>query len=158
MDPLSRVEHLLGAVETWPTHIIMCLFVEDPTDLSVRAVSEFMYGNRVPVRQAIEYFIACNGGRSWYVNNTVYEWYYIFDKNPCDLHKAEYYSMRLNTMAWLNGEACAQDELVQDMCRQVCECGMEGRGCERLIQIGICNVRSGLGNDRPEPTHPLYRV
>jgi hypothetical protein len=42
MDPLSRVEEYLSAVESWPTYIIQQMNVEEPSDRSVREVAEFM--------------------------------------------------------------------------------------------------------------------
>jgi hypothetical protein len=49
IDPLSVVEEHLGAMETWPTSIILHKFVEDLSEHSVREVAEFMCGNDVPI-------------------------------------------------------------------------------------------------------------
>jgi len=152
MDPLSVVEQYLGAVETWPTTVIMNMMVENPTAPSVCAISAFMYGNRVPLSEAIRCFQACNGGRSRYVNKKMHEWYCIFDRNPYRRHKAQYYNIQLKAMVWLNGKACKQDELVYGGLPLVPECGMEGTGCECLIRVAIGNVREGRGNERPDPT------
>ena len=46
MDPLSAVEDILGDVESWPTCIILDIFVVKPTTLSVQNVAAFMYGKR----------------------------------------------------------------------------------------------------------------
>lgn len=68
MDPLSAVEnHLRAAVDTWPTFIITQLYVEEPSKGSLRDVATFMYGNRVPLRLAVECFKACNGAQALYV-------------------------------------------------------------------------------------------
>ena len=85
------------------------------------------------------------------------DWYSIFDRHPYRLHMAQYYSTKLKVVMWINGKACEQDEPVQAMDRPASKCGVEGTGCENLVLMGICNVRSGLGNDKPDPTHPMYR-
>ena len=69
---------------------------------SVRVVSAFMYGNRVPLSNAIRCFQACNGGRLLFIDITMHEWYFIWDRNPYKLHKEEDYSVELMTMAWIN--------------------------------------------------------
>lgn len=75
MDPLSVLERHLGPVETWPTHVIMYMFVEDPTDRSAKTVAEFLYGNCIPIRQAIECPIACNSEWLCYAVEKMHEWF-----------------------------------------------------------------------------------
>jgi hypothetical protein len=54
VDPLSRVEQLLGATitEAWTLMIIEQLFMDEPTDTTVRNTATFMYGNGVPIQLA----------------------------------------------------------------------------------------------------------
>ena len=57
MDPLSAVEDILGDVESWPTCLILDIFVVKPNTISVQNVAAFMYGNGVLVGKAVDYFI-----------------------------------------------------------------------------------------------------
>ena len=55
MDPLKTVEDILGDVESWPTYIIY-MFLVEPNTISIKKVAAFMYGNAVPVTNAINCF------------------------------------------------------------------------------------------------------
>src|SRR5215510_5306035 len=81
MDPLSAVERYLGAVETWPTVVLKCMFVEEPCERSILVVTKYFYCNNVPVDEAALCFTACNGGRSRYVAATVRGLYKLFRPN-----------------------------------------------------------------------------
>jgi hypothetical protein len=93
MDPLSRVEQFLDAAITdaWPSMIIEQLFMDEPTDITMRHVASFMRGNGFPIMLANNCFNACNGMYHCYVDEKFNEWYYIYDRNPYKYHKAKYY-------------------------------------------------------------------
>jgi hypothetical protein len=74
-----------------------------------------------------------------FVEEKMHEWYYIWDRNPYKLHKAQYYSMHLKAMVWINGRACDQLELVKTNL-QVEDFGLELAGCVKLIQCAIDNI------------------
>jgi hypothetical protein len=76
MDSLSRVEQFLGVAITdaWPSMIIEQLFVDEPTDTTLRHVVTFMHGNGVPIQLAIDCLNACNGMEQWYVEERLHEW------------------------------------------------------------------------------------
>ena len=61
MYSLSTVEDILGNVESWPNSIIIDIIVTKPNATSVQNVAAFMYGNGVPVKKAVDYFVACIG-------------------------------------------------------------------------------------------------
>ena len=59
MDPLSKVENILGDVESWPSSIIIDLFITKTCTLSVIHVAAFMYGNNIPVEKPWTVFCVC---------------------------------------------------------------------------------------------------
>jgi hypothetical protein len=89
MDPLRRLEQFLGAAITdaWPSTLYEQLFMDKPTDTTLRHVETFMYDKGIPIQMAIDCFNACNGMQPWYVEDKFHEWYYIYDRNPCKFHK-----------------------------------------------------------------------
>jgi len=146
-DPLSIVENRLGSVQTWPTYVITYMFAEDPTMPSVRMVAAFMYGNNVPLREAIECYQACNGGRLRFIDESMHEWYYIWDRSWCKWHMEAYYSVEIRAMAWINGKTSEGVEPCSTAA-PVVYFGVEPSCCARLIQGAIDNVREGRGNAR----------
>jgi len=54
MDTLSAVENILGDGDTWPTCIIVDIFITKPNTISVLNVAAFMYGNNVHVEKAVD--------------------------------------------------------------------------------------------------------
>jgi hypothetical protein len=151
MDPLSRVEEYLGAVESWPTYIIQQMIVEEQSERSVREVAEFMYGKGVPFELAVECFDACNGGCVLFVEEEMHSLYEEANSDPFMLHKTRYYSIQL---AWINGWACNQLEPVETNA-QVRYFGLEPAGCVKMIQSVIDNVREGRSNERTSSLRPL---
>jgi hypothetical protein len=39
---------VLGKIDTWPTTILNCLFVDAPTLSNIKSVAAFFYGNGIP--------------------------------------------------------------------------------------------------------------
>jgi len=91
MDPLKAVEDFLGDMESWPTYVIYNIFVDESNPSSVKKIAAFMYGNVIPIGSTVKCCNACNGLKSCYVAKSMYEWFFIWDRNPCKSHKAEYY-------------------------------------------------------------------
>jgi hypothetical protein len=52
MSTMKWVEEIVGGVESWPTYMILNMFVCPPTEHSMKKVAAFMYGNGVPVEMA----------------------------------------------------------------------------------------------------------
>ena len=90
MDPLSAVEDILGDMEYWPACLILDIFVVKPNTLSVQNVAPFMYGNGVPVENAVDCFIVCIGLDSYYASCAMKDWYSIWDNQPYTSHFARY--------------------------------------------------------------------
>jgi hypothetical protein len=77
------------------------------------------------------------------------------NSDPDVLYKVWYYSMRLKTMAWINGWACDRSEMVETNA-QVNDFGLEPAGCVKMVQGLIDNVREGRSNERRSPLRPLF--
>jgi hypothetical protein len=102
MDSLSVMEDHLGDVEIRPTCIMLHMFVEKPSVHNVKNVAAFMYSNDVPVDIAVLCFNACNGAKHNFVRERINEWYYVLNRYPYKSHKAEYCSICLKSMVWVN--------------------------------------------------------
>src|SRR5215468_3831035 len=81
MYPLSAVERYLGAVETCPTAVLKCMFIDEPSERSILVVTKYFYFSGVPVVEASLCFTSCNGGHSRYVAATVRQLYNLFHPN-----------------------------------------------------------------------------
>jgi hypothetical protein len=136
MDPVSRVQQLLGAAITdaWPSLIIDQPFIEEPTDTTLRNIATFIYGNRVPIQLAIDLFDGCNGTRKWYAEERFHEWYYIYDRNTYKFNKAKYYSVLLGKMSWINGRGHSDGQVEAVVPEETdTKIGL-GVACKRLVQ------------------------
>jgi len=145
MDPLSAVEHILGHVETWPSSIIIDLFITKPCTLSAIHVAAFMYGNNIPVEKAVDCFVACVGINSYYVSCAVKDLYTTWDNLPSKTHLAQYFSMTSKRRMWLNGKFAAQNEAVwpkDSVMDAIVNFGTENAGCPLLINTTITHIRS----------------
>jgi len=141
MDTLKAAELILGEVETWLTQIIYNMFVVETNIIIVKKVAAFMYGNGVPAACAVDCFNACMGLDRYYVSCSMNYWYSIWNNNPYEAHKAEYYSMSFKRWLWINGEALDQHETVWQENR-VMQFGTESTGCHRIIKTIIEHIRS----------------
>jgi len=105
MDVLGVEERLGAAVETWPTYILLDLFVEDPNIVSVREIAGFMYGNGVPIREATQCFQMCNAGRRAFIEQNMVFWYKEWNRSPYKPYLEKYYcSVKDNGMdTWKSG-------------------------------------------------------
>ena len=143
MDLLKAVEDLLGDMECWPTYVIYNMFVEEPKPSTVKKIAAFMYGNSVPINIAVRCFNACNGLNSSFVSHFVYDWYFIWDRNPYKSTEAAYYSMSLKLWVWINGRALDQQEAVWPDVTIMQFC-IESTGCPLMIKTTIKHVRAQL--------------
>ena len=60
VNPLREIETILGEIETWPSEIIILIFIEEYERLNVFRVISFSYGNKVPVGLALKFYSKCN--------------------------------------------------------------------------------------------------
>jgi len=71
LNPLLVVEHCLDTIETWPAHIIRCLFLNCPTRKIITTLTAFFYGNGILLSLAIKLFQICNDKYTFPVANTM---------------------------------------------------------------------------------------
>jgi hypothetical protein len=146
MDPLSLVEERVGAVETWPSYIIWHMFVDEPDASTVKNLAGFLYGNEVPLQDAVKCVNACNGVNGGYVSEKMHGWYYVWQLNKEIPHMSEYYNTLIKCNVWINDRELDQLEEVPGSV--VLDFGVEKAGCPQLIQCAIANVREEVGNKR----------
>jgi hypothetical protein len=60
MKLLTILSFIVGPVETWPTHVISAIFLQEPTLTSIKIVAAFFYGNGVPYFMAHQFYFLCN--------------------------------------------------------------------------------------------------
>jgi len=72
-----------------------------------------MYGNNVRLSDAVACYNACNGHHQSRVETVLRAWYDVWDRDENQSHKEQYYSMLLKCLAWINGKARDQYEVVK---------------------------------------------
>ena len=100
MYSLSTVEDILGNVESWPTSIIIHIYVTKPNATSVQNVAAFMYGNGVPVKKAVDCFVECIDIDLYFASCTMKNWYAAWDNHPYTAHFAQYNDVALKRWTW----------------------------------------------------------
>jgi hypothetical protein len=153
MSTLKRVEEIVGGVKSWPTYMILDMFVCSPTEQAMKKVAAFMYGNGVPVEMAAECYVACRGREHIQaINQAIFSWYYTWSRDTHKRHMSQYYNTRNKTHFILNGRSLNQEEkwlpevTMMDM-------GVKGSidrlfpGCERVLLNAIEYVRVTIGHD-----------
>jgi hypothetical protein len=114
MSPLRRVKEMVGGVDSWPTYIVLDMFVVESNALVKKKVAGFMYGNEVPVETAADCCIACRGQQySREIKEALYSWYDTFDTHTRNRQNVDYWNMRSKRLLWLNGKELAQDETLK---------------------------------------------
>jgi hypothetical protein len=114
MSPLQHVEKMVGGVDSWPTYMVLLMFVEKPNNRGMKKVAGFMYGNEVPIETAVDCYIACIGQHySRDIKEALYSWYDTWDTHTRYRHNVDYWNMRVKRLLSLNGKELAQDEIVK---------------------------------------------
>jgi hypothetical protein len=76
--------------DSWPTYIILNVFVVKPNEHAMKKVAAFMYGNDVPVEMAAVCYVACRG-REYIqtINQAIFSWYYTWNRETRKRHMSE---------------------------------------------------------------------
>ena len=72
-----------------------------------------MYGNNVRLSDAVACYKACNGRHQSRIETVLRAWYGVWDRDVNQGIKEQYYSMLLKCLAWINGKALQQYEVVK---------------------------------------------
>jgi len=85
----------------------------EPNSRVMKKLAAFMYGNNVRLSDAVDCYKACNGRHQSCVETILRSWYDVWDRDVNQRHKEQYYSMLLKCLAWINGHALEQYEVVK---------------------------------------------
>jgi len=113
MDPLGVIEAQLGSVDSWPPYVLRLMFMLEPNPRVMKKVAAFMYGNNVRLSDAMACYKACNGRHQSRVETVFRAWYNVWDRDVNQRHKEQYYSMLFKCLAWINGKALEQYEVMK---------------------------------------------
>ena len=113
MYPLAVVEAQLGSVDSWPPYVLRLMFMLEPNSRLMKKVAAFIYGNNVRLSDAVGCYKACNGRHQSSVETVLRSWYDVWDRDVNRRHMEQYYSMLLKCLAWINGMALEQYEVVK---------------------------------------------
>jgi len=142
MDSLSAVKDILGDVESWPTCIILDIFVFKCNTPNVQNVAAFMYGNGVPVENAVDCFVVCIG-KDYYVSCAMKNWYAVWDKHLYADHFEKELFREFQTLDVVNGKTLSQHEGVWPKV-DFTRIGTEDTGYPLIITTTIAHVRSSI--------------
>ena len=65
---LPSLEVTLGSLNSWPRDVIQYLFLEPPTQDTVRDLASFFFGNDIPLRLAVGFFQECSSHMPDYID------------------------------------------------------------------------------------------
>jgi hypothetical protein len=113
MDAFSIVQDQIGNMNTWPTYILIHLFLDPPDKRTITNVSAFLYGNEISKRIARSCYAMCNGITSAdTIFEGVTELYRLWNENPYKEHMAYFYELYTGDFIWINGLGLNQTEVV----------------------------------------------
>ena len=138
-NALLVVEQRLGDVDTWPSHIIGCLFLEFPTINIIKRLAAFFYGNDISPSLAVGVYELCNADYTSLVGSAMRNFYFEWQRKSFIPHLSQYYDIRLRQFLWINGSSLHQREVVQPVAT-VIDYGYEG--CFSPAQA--CVIRNKL--------------
>jgi hypothetical protein len=79
----------------------------------MKKVAAFIYGNNVRLSDAVACYKACNGRHQSRVETVLRAWYDVWNRDVNQRHMEQYYSMLFKCLAWINGKALEQYEVVK---------------------------------------------
>ena len=84
-----------------------------PNPCVMNKVAAFIYGNNVRLSDVVACYKACNDHHKSCVETVLRAWYDVWDMGVNQRHKEHNYSMLLKCLAWINGKALEQIEVVK---------------------------------------------
>ena len=141
-DLLAVVEAHLGSIGSWPSDVLIDMFLKEPKSHVIKRVAAFVYGNNVRVSDAVACYKSCNGMYQSYVETSLKAWYFAWDRDDYQSHKEHYYSMEMKFKACINVKALEQCEVLKPVV-PVSQFGQAGTHCPLLIGRKIDFVHRG---------------
>ena len=68
MSSLTSLEHLLGALHSWPRDILRYLFLVSPTPYTIHELPVFFYENEIQLQLALDFFQECSSPASEHID------------------------------------------------------------------------------------------
>ena len=133
-NPLIRVEHRLGNIETWPSSIIGYLFLVIPSRRIIKNLTAFFYGNGISPSLASTLYELCNVNYTANVASIMRNFYLHWQRHRFEKHLAHYYDIRLQRYLWINGSNLNQREDVHPVVT-VIDFGIEGCHTQHAAEI-----------------------
>jgi len=93
----------------------------------------------------VKCYNSCNSMNRNKVETSMNAYFLVCDKDLCQRHKEQYYSMTSKCMAWINGIALDRLEVVKPVIR-VSKFGPAGTRCPPFIGYRIDYARRGGGS------------
>jgi len=109
---LLFIEILVGDFGLWPSDVLSGLFLDLPSERTVRKVASFLYGNGVPLTNAEKLYALCNPFWNHYASTDMKVQYYLWHAGVDSTHHTKYYNTRYRQMYWIHGGNCTRDEPV----------------------------------------------
>ena len=112
MNLLHFMEILVADFGLWPSSVLSGLFLDLPSERTVRKVASFLYGNGVPLKIATKLCALCNPLWNDRASTDMNVLYHLWHAGVDERHHTKYYSTRHRQMYWIHGGDCARDEPV----------------------------------------------
>ena len=109
---LLFIEVLVADFGLWPSSVLSGLFLDQPSERTVRKVASFLYGNGVPLRIAEKLCALCNPLWNDHASIDMKVLYHLWHAGVDERHRTKYYRTRHRQMYWIHGGNCARDEPV----------------------------------------------
>ena len=111
---LDTMTRHLGQIDSWPSCILLFLFIDHPSPVRSTRLKSYgiFYGNEVPLELAYKFYNACNGTAPRFVVEQSREWYCVLQCSRYKPYMAQYYNMIFKNLIYINGSRLNQLELV----------------------------------------------
>ena len=110
MSILTALQSDLGDFETWPSLVLRRLFVDEPTDAIIVALTAFFYGNGSSVALCSQAYHACNPAATASHTDHIYTLYAYWREGSTWRRISVYYSISCRRYLYLNGGLLDQYE------------------------------------------------
>lgn len=137
---LSALQTALGDFETWPSLVLRHLFIDEPTDNVVVALTAFFYGNGAPVALCSQALHACNPATTARHTDHIYTLYAYWREGSTWRRISVYYNISSNRYLYLNGNLLDQHEVARAP-RRGRVFGIAGTGHADEINAMIQHIR-----------------
>ena len=130
---LLFIEILVGDFGLWPSDVLSALFLDLPTDHTIRELASFFYGNGVPLKFATRLSTLCNPFWNNHASEDMKVLYHLWHAGVDSPHHTKYWNTRYGQMCWIHDGNCTRNEPVTPREEGCIELGWEGTADEERI-------------------------